>query len=456
MMLEELLSLPENKTLEFKENTNSLSGIIKTIVAFANTAGGTLVIGVEDKTKKVVGVSNILMEEERLTSAIADSITPLLIPNIEIQTFRKFEVIIMNIPHMTGPYFVKSAGPQKGVYVRFGSTNRVVDETMLTSMKLLSQNKSFDELPYIHEKKVEMDWDEIKKLFKKRQKAVNLQKAKIMGLMAEHAGKDYLSYGGIILFGKDRLKMFPDAIIRCARFLGITRSNINDQADIESYPVQAIDEAIRFIERNTSKKAEIGRIYRSDIPEYPPLAVREAIINAVLHADYSLKGSTITIAIFDDRMEITNPGGLVFNQTIAKALCGSSIIRNRVIAHTFRELNIIERWGSGLQRMIQACAQRGLQLPKFEEQDNQFRVTLYSNLESKANLSKEDNDFIDYLKKEKKLNTKEAAEFWKIAPRNALVRLKRLVDIGLIGKVGTSPKDPKSKYVLLKKGLPVK
>lgn len=449
MNLENLLLKNEGKTLEFKENTRSITGIIKTIIAFANTAGGTIVIGVEDTTKKIVGLENSLQEEERLANTISDSIAPLIVPDIEIQTYRDKEIILIHVPHVVGPYYLKNVGQEKGVYVRFGSTNRVVDAIMLDALKLFAKNRSFDQLPYLHEES-EFDWEYINKVFSKVHRTVTEQKAEAIELITKHSGKKFPSIGGIILFGTNRNILFPDAMIRCARFLGTDRSNILDSIDIASYPILAIEEAIRFIERNTSVKSEIGRIYRTDIPEYPPVAIREAIINAILHADYALKGSTITVAIFDDRIEITNPGGLVFGQTLEKALSGSSIIRNAVIAHTFRELKLIERWGSGLRRIIDACKQRGLEQPRFEERETEFRVTLFNAKLRKASLSEPQEALLTYLKKKKKITTKEAAALWKITPRNALVRLKYLVELGLIKKIGTSAKDPHSGYILTK------
>lgn len=320
---------------------------------------------------------------------------------------------------------------------------------MLESLKLFAKNISFDQLPYIHEKS-ELDWDFINKVFSKVNKTVTEHKAEVLELITKHSGKKFPSLGGIILFGTDRTRIFPDAIVRCARFLGTDRTNILDSADIESYPILALEEAIRFVERNTSVKSEIGRMYRTDIPEYPPIAVRESIINALLHADYAIKGSTIMIAIFDDRLEITNPGGLVFGQTLQRALSGSSIIRNSVIAYTFRELKLIERWGSGLQRIIDSCTQRGLEQPKFEERGTEFRVTLYNTKSHEPLLDAFQKELLTYLKKKEKITTKQAAKLWNITSRNALVRLKHLVELGLIKKVGTSAKDPRSGYILAK------
>ena len=147
--------MEEGKIFEFKENTKALQGIIKTILAFTNTAGGTIVIGIQDRTKEVVGVMNALQEEERLSSAIADNVAPLLVADIEIHSYRNKELILLHVPHAAGPYYLRSEGVEKGAYVRFGSTNRKADVEMLASLKLFATNRTYDELPQI---KGKIDW----------------------------------------------------------------------------------------------------------------------------------------------------------------------------------------------------------------------------------------------------------------------------------------------------------
>ena len=108
MIISELLTQHEGKTLEFKENTTSLQKIIQTIVAFANTAGGTLIIGIEDKTKEIVGLDDVLKEEERLASAVADSISPQIFPSFQFYTLQNRDLLIVSVPHSFCPYYVKS------------------------------------------------------------------------------------------------------------------------------------------------------------------------------------------------------------------------------------------------------------------------------------------------------------------------------------------------------------
>ena len=459
MLIEEILSKNEGKTLEFKEGLQSLKGILKTVVAFANTAGGIIVVGIEDKTKKVVGLSNPLAEEDRLASVINDSICPLIIPDIEIQNYCNKQLIIINVPHVSGPCYLKSAGMEKGTYIRLGSTNRVVDNETLQALKNLARNVCFDEIAYIQGKPSDLDWDAIQKLFAQVDKKITTHNAQSIGLLTQQGNKEFPSFGGIILFGINRLKLFPEAIIRCVRFAGNERDSIIDQANIEIYLPFAIEEAIKFIQRNTHLRSEIKSLSRKDIPQYPLIAIREALINAVVHADYAVKGVFISVAIFDERIEITNPGSLPFGFTLDKALAGASRIRNRVIAKVFYHLKWIEQWGRGLQLIVKECIKNGLAQPKFEELNNQFRVTLYSNKHAtkhatqKKRVASKDwkEDFIKYLKNKKGISTKDSAKFWKITPRAARLRLIKLISDGIIKKTGTTSKDPSGRYVFVDK-----
>lgn len=463
-MLENILIEHEGKTLEFKENLQALPNIIKTVIAFANTAGGMIILGVEDRTKKVIGIKDPLDAEERLSNAICDSIEPQIRPDIEIKTYGNKELIIINVPHATGPIYLKSLGLEKGTYVRLGSTNRVADSETLQSLKNFALNVLFDELPYVQGKESDLDWTVIKQLFTSVDKQISSNQAYTLGLITNHGLKIVPSYGGLILFGKNRLKLFPEAKIRCVRFLGVDRTEILDQLDLDIYLPLALEDAIKFIRRNTAMRAEIVEsLARKDLPEYPHIAIREALTNAVLHADYAIRGVYISIAIFDDRLEITNPGGLPFGFTMHKALAGASRIRNRVIAKVFYQLKWIEQWGTGIQRIIKECDKAGLEAPSFAELNNQFRVTLYSAKlkskllsRSKKNSSKAaiaekwQQNFVIYLKHQKQLSTSEAAVFWKITPRAARLRLIKLIDMGLIYKTGTSLRDPFGFYILAK------
>ncbi len=445
-MIDQLIMQDEGRTLEFKENTQSLSSIIKSIIAFANTAGGIILIGIEDRTKKIIGIESALDEEERLSNAIADSIMPFLLPTINIHTVENKEVITIHVPYLVGPYFLKKHGVERGTYIRLGSTNRVADTHMLESIGLLAKRLSFDELPYPMNTVEDLDWQAMQQTFEKAEKKIDKAKAADLEIIVSHLGTQCPSQGGILLFGKNRTQIFPHAAVRCVRFIGTTKADILDHRDINTLAIQTIDEVIHFIKKNTLTGIQIGETRHIETPQYPPVAIREAVINAILHADYGQKGSHITIAIFDDRIEISNPGGLPFGMTLERALSGSSHVRNRVIARTFREVKLIEQWGSGIQRIMKACKDNNLIKPLFENFDTAFRVTLFAKKEQKKTIDPADNALIKHLKTHDRITTKEAAKLWNIAPRNARLKLRKALEKGLIKKVCRSPKDPKGYY----------
>jgi predicted HTH transcriptional regulator len=162
-------------------------------------------------------------------------------------------------------------------------------------------------------------------------------------LVTDHQGRKVPTAGGVILFGRDRERHFPDAWIQAGRFRGTDRSRIHDRIEIRSQPVRAIEEAIAFVQKHGLHGAEIGTVRRSERWTLPPVAVREAVINAVAHADYAQRGAPLRIAIFDDRLEVENPGLLPFGLTVVDLPRGVSKLRDRVIGRVLHALGLIEQ-----------------------------------------------------------------------------------------------------------------
>ena len=305
-MLEKLLQLEESKTLEFKENATSLDPIIRTVIAFANTAGGIIVIGVKNKTKEIVGITNALDNEERIANKIYDDIEPAIFPDIIITSYRKKEVIIIQVPHSIGPFFLKPKKMIKGTYVRLGSTNRIADNNTIDELLRLKENKTYDELPAVYSKITDLDTESLNDFFLRINKKNTRDKCLALKLFQKKDSKIFPTNGALLLFCKNREQFFPNSIIRCARFAGKIKVDIIDQYDFNMDLTKVIDEILKFIRRNTYLRSEIKEIRRKDIYEYPIVVVREAITNAILHSDYTVRGSNIQVAIFDDRIEITN------------------------------------------------------------------------------------------------------------------------------------------------------
>jgi ATP-dependent DNA helicase RecG len=265
-------------------------------------------------------------------------------------------------------------------------------------------------------------------------------------LLTTYQGRKVPTVGGVLLFGREREPYFPDAWIQAGRFHGKKKTVIADSSEIRSLPVKAVEEAIEFVEKHAFKEADIGRLHRTDRWSVPPKALREAVVNAVVHCDYSQRGAPIRLMIFDDRVEIENPGLLPFGLTIDDLRDGISKLRNRVVGRVFHELRLIERWGSGIQRMTQACLEAGLPPPLLEEKAARFRVTIFTQLTGPSQLDPIDKTIVDALDEANGLPTSQIASRIGLTTRATRTRLVRLVELGLVREIGTGPRDPKRRY----------
>lgn len=443
-----LLTRPEGKTLEFKRDLSSPDGVLKSLVAFANTAGGTVLLGVEDRTRSVRGVADALDVEERLASLVSDSIAPRLLLDIEILPWRRTQVIAVQVhPSAARPHFVKREGPENGTYVRIGSTNRRADAEMLQELRRTARGETYDEQPMPDLDSEAIDFRAASESFK-CVRPLRKRDLETLRLITDHQGCKVPTVGGVLLFGRERERHFPDAWIQAGRFAGTKKTQIIDRAEFHGPLVASIESAIGFVEKHSLHGAAIGKVRRKDRWNLPPVAVREAMVNAVAHADYSHRGAPIRVSIFDDRLEIENPGLLPFGLTVEDLERGISKLRNRVIGRVFHALGLVEQWGSGIQRMTAACRDAGLADPRLEEIATRFRVTIFTEQVSRPVLDDTDQAIVDVLSGGEGKLTSEIAAIIGLTPRATRTRLARLVGTGIIREVGTGPQDPKRRYFI--------
>lgn len=234
MKLVELLKRAEGKTLEFKRDLSSPEGILKTVVAFANTAGGIVVIGVEDGSKNVRGVSDVLAAEEKLASLVSDSIRPRLIPDIEVVPWRTLNVLAIQVyPSNTRPHYLERLGPENGVFIRVGSTNRKAEALQIEEFKRWNRMDSFDEQAVPDLKSEAIDFRVASELFAPYRQLTS-QAWSTLRITTEHQGRQVPTIGGLLLFGKDRFERFPDSWIQAGRFAGLHRARLLDSVEILS------------------------------------------------------------------------------------------------------------------------------------------------------------------------------------------------------------------------------
>lgn len=376
MKILELLGQPEGKTLEFKRDLSSPKNLLKTLVAFANSAGGTLVIGVDDD-RQPLGMANPLDKEERLCSLIADSISPRLAPTVEMVTIEEKTLLVVEVfQSNTRPHWLKTAGPEDGVYVRLGSTNRQADRELIAELRRSAEGIAFDETPLPGLTRADLDLTALKEHFG-NERSLRDSDLLTLRLLTREQGALVPTRGGVLLFGKERTRHFPDAWVQCGRFVGRDRATIFDHIELFDPLPQAVDNIMLFLKKHAMRSADFSGVRRRDVWSIPLPILREAAINALVHADYSQRGAPIRIAFFDDRIEIENPGILLPGMTIEDMKQGVSRIRNHVIARVFRELRLIEQWGSGVRRVFREAASHGLPEPRIEEIGLRLRFTVW-------------------------------------------------------------------------------
>ena len=388
MTIEEILA-GESKNVEFKETLPEKSiKYMKSVVAFANGTGGKIIFGIADKTREVVGFDkeDVFKKMDAIANAVSDSCEPAIIPDITLQTVDGKTVIVVEVSEgRQRPYYIKALGRDGGVYVRVAGTTRLADEYMIKELLFEGSNRYYDQALCTGLNVTDEDIDALCKAMKEQavrnarteeQKAtikdVGRQQLRSWGILIERDGKDYPSNAFAILTGNGGLHVAT----QCGVFKGTTKAVFVDRREYTGPLWEQIDEAFQFVLRNIHLGATIVGIYRQDVYEIPPDAIRELIINAMVHRSY-LDHGTIQVAVYDNRLEITSPGKLPMGQTMERMKEGYSKIRNEALAHAFAYMNLIEHWGSGIPRIIDKVKAAGLQEPEFIGGEVDLRINIY-------------------------------------------------------------------------------
>ena len=388
MTIEEILT-GESKNVEFKENLPEKSiKYMKSVVAFANGTGGKIIFGIADKTREVIGFDkeDVFRKMDAIANAVSDSCEPAIIPDITLQTVDSKTIIVVEVSGgRQRPYYIKALGKEAGVYVRVAGTTRPADEYMIKELMFEGSNRYFDQALCTGLNVTDEDIDALCKAMKEQaiknahneeQKAavkdVGRQQLRSWGVLIERDGKDYPSNAYTILTGCGGLHVAT----QCGVFKGTTKEVFVDRREYTGPIWEQIEEAFQFVLRNIHLGATIVGIYRQDVYEIPPDAIRELIINAAVHRSY-LDHGNIQVAVYDNRLEITSPGKLPMGQTLERMKEGYSQIRNEALAYAFSYMNLIEHWGSGIPRIIGKVKAAGLREPEFIGGEVDLRINIY-------------------------------------------------------------------------------
>ena len=313
------------------------------------------------------------------------------------------------------PYYLKSKGKDNGTYIRVAGTSRQAFPEKIKELEMEGARISWDELTCVgypvSEEATEKLCQDIEKFRKKAgmsEHSVKKEQLINWKILKQSEGQ-FLATNAYALLTSD---YFSFSKTQCAVFKGIDRAVFLDKREFTGPIYTQIEEAVDFVLRNIRLGATIDGLVRKEKYELPPEAIREMIINAHCHRNL-LDESCIQVAVYDDRLEVTSPGGLYNGLTYEEVMNGHSKIRNKGIANIFSQMGLVEAWGSGIKRILNAAEEYGLPKPKFQEFDNMFRVELFrvnpitDQANQATNQANQDLERLDQVEDENVLSEKE-------------------------------------------------
>lgn len=433
----------ESVQIEFKrELPKTLTKLIQTSIAFCNTHGGKLVIGVNDDGV-IVGLDELALNTalETLETTIVDNCLPHITPVLYTQLYGDKTVLVIEIFEGNNkPYFFQKKGPEHGTYVRLGRHTKTATPDIIEELKLAARGIDYERLPIYSAKKIDLNFKAIKEFLKARKvKSAMTPSDDILQayhLMAYDQSRAYPSVLGILVFGENTQNFLSEAMIICSHFQGTSGREIVASFDYEGGAIEQIKGAMSFIQSRLYKKQTINHLIREEQLEIPITAIREAVVNAVAHRNYHIK-APIKIAIYDDRIEIFSPGQCIRPIDTHALRHGISALRNPGLCKILREAGYAEKLGSGIIAILDEYEKAQLALPTFVNGGDYFKCILPREQERAVVLSDEDK-IIKLLHQQSAgmLTVNEVISQLQVSRATAIRKLNSLLSHGRIVKHG--------------------
>lgn len=437
-----LIKNRESDAVELKEAFDREA--VETIGAFANTKGGIVIIGVSDKGK-IKGISIGKSTLNDWTNQISQSTEPRLIPEIEQAKIEGKEVVVIRIKE----YPLKPISVKGKCFRRVGSSNRTMTTQEISEMHLHSIGSSWDAFPAQGKTINDIDLKKVTRYIKEAnangRRKIEDEPKDILQKLEFVKGKK-ATWAAILVFGREPQKPLSQSAVHCGRFR-IDKTQILDDMMIEADLIGQVDEVIKFITRHISVKYEFeGKPKRKEIWEYPLEALREAVINAIVHRDYSVP-SNVQVEIYDDRIEIWNPGGLLPGITVEDLYKKDhkSVARNKLIAQIFYDIGYIEKYGSGTIKIIDLCKQNGLPSPEFKEVFGGFLVVFRKDIYTEEylhnlGLNERQQKAVMYTKEKGKITNSDYQKLNNVSNKTSYLELSALVEKNIFVVEGSGKK----------------
>ncbi len=422
----------ESMNVELKEILTS--ELKKEVVAFANTCDGTIYIGVNDRGE-VIGVKNSDDVIERAGASIRNAIKPdvSMYVTLNVEQIENKNIVVIRVQRgVSRPYYIAEKGLKpSGVYIRQGNSSVPASEDYIRQMIKETDGDSFEKLRSLNQ---ELTFDYADMIFKSADISFGDIQKKTLGII----GEDNL-YTNLGLLLSDQCVH----TLKIAIFEGKEKGIFKDRKEFKGSLLKQITEAFEYIDLINKTQATFEGLIRKDERDYPVEAIREALLNAVVHREYSFGASTL-INIYEDRVEFLSLGGIVSGLSLEAVMLGVSQSRNEKLADVFYRLHLIEAYGTGIQKILLNYKNYNLK-PVFKAETGAFQVILpnihyQSKIEEKIEkqplvLADEYKKIINFLEYEKKTR-KEIQEYIGLSQSKVITMLRELLSLGLIVKIG--------------------
>ena len=429
--IEKLISLGESETLEFKSSFNNET--IETLVAFANTTGGKVLIGVNHKNE-AIGVTINEESVQNWLNEIKGKTTPFIIPNVNIVPFEDKAIVIFTIQE----YPIKPIATRGRYYKRIVNSNHLLNITEVVNLHLQSFNTSWDfhvnsqfKINDISLDKVQNAIDIVKQL------GLNIKDDPLTFLRKNDLVREgQLTNAAYLLFTERDTVL---TTIELGRFQ--TDTIIKDSSRTKSDITSQIEQVMDFVKKHINKEVIItGQPRNTQKWQYPLEAVREIITNMIIHRDYRATSDSI-VKIFDNRIEFYNPGRLPDSITVNDLISNNykSTPRNKLIADFCKSLGLIEKYGSGIRRIIEQFAAANLPQPKFRNISDGFMVTVFADsIKVTDKVTDNQRKIIDGIVRNNKITTKQLSDKVGISQRKIKENIQKLKEKGLLQRIGSA------------------
>lgn len=423
------MTFQESETLELKEIV--VEDIKKEIIAFANSAGGTLYVGVADDGN-IVGVENPDMVIQQISNMVRDSIKP------DITMFTRYaaknvegkQIVAVEIQRGTErPYYLAKKGLRpEGVYVRQGTSSVPATSTVIRRMIKDTDGDSFEAMRSLEQN---LTFQATEKEFALRDLAFGVSQMKTLGIL--NTDGIYTNLG--LLLSEQCAHT-----VKAAVFEGTNQSIFRDRQEFTGSLLQQMNEVYEYIDRRNQVHSTFDKLRRIDTRDYPEVAIREALLNSLVHRDYSFSASTL-ISVYDDRIEFTSIGGLPAGVSLDDIMLGLSVCRNPKLANVFYRLELIEAYGTGMKKIMGAY-ENSNKKPVIETTDNAFKIILPNLNEDAGSLpvadagSEAERQVLEFIKKNGAISRKETETAVNLKQTAAGRLLSKMIQKKLIVQIG--------------------